>query len=45
MLDVKPENTFADFACGSGGFLVHRNKGNVFARIKGLPLVLILRLR
>jgi len=23
MLDIRPEKSFADFACGSGGFLVH----------------------
>ncbi|MFI5421954.1 MAG: N-6 DNA methylase, partial [Nitrososphaerales archaeon] len=26
MLDMQPTDSFADFACGSGGFLVHRNK-------------------
>jgi type I restriction enzyme M protein len=26
MLHMEPTDSFADFACGSGGFLVHRNK-------------------
>jgi hypothetical protein len=27
ILAIKPEESFADFTCGSGGFLLHRNHG------------------